>query len=69
MPKNRLRLVGALTAALVAVTAPSAQRLAEHRPHKPQTLADLAQRHGRYFGSATDNPELVDEPYTKILGT
>lgn len=33
------------------------------------TLADLAQRHGRYFGSATDNPELTDCAYTKILGS
>ncbi|MFJ3446215.1 endo-1,4-beta-xylanase [Streptomyces sp. NPDC086081] len=33
------------------------------------TLADLAQRHGRYFGSATDNPELTDGPYTALLGS
>ncbi|MER6925811.1 endo-1,4-beta-xylanase, partial [Streptomyces spiralis] len=32
-------------------------------------LADLAHRHGRYFGSATDNPELTDSAYTKILGS
>ena len=45
-----------------------------HRPRQPAhetaaTLADLAQRHGRYFGSATDNPELTDAAYTKILGS
>lgn len=64
MRKNRLRLAGALAAVLVAVTAPVVQA-----HEKPATLADLAQRHGRYFGSATDNPELVDEPYKAILGS
>ncbi|MFF7952400.1 endo-1,4-beta-xylanase [Streptomyces griseorubiginosus] len=68
MRKNRLRLAGVLAAALVVtgLGAPAAQA---HAHGKPVTLADLAQRHGRYFGSATDNPELVDEPYKKILGS
>ncbi|WP_030316207.1 endo-1,4-beta-xylanase [Streptomyces sp. NRRL B-3229] len=68
MRKNRLRLAGVLAAALVVtgLGAPAAQAQAHG---KPATLADLAQRHGRYFGSATDNPELVDEPYKKILGS
>ncbi|MFJ6387755.1 endo-1,4-beta-xylanase [Streptomyces sp. NPDC091972] len=65
MRKNRLRLVGVLAAALV-VTGLGAPAQAHG---KQATLADLAQRHGRYFGSATDNPELVDEPYKKILGS
>ncbi|KUN96953.1 endo-1,4-beta-xylanase [Streptomyces caeruleatus] len=67
MRKNRLRLVGALAALLVAAgigAGPPAQAR-----HEPPTLADLAQRHGRYFGSATDNPELVDEPYKALLGS
>ncbi|MER6715185.1 endo-1,4-beta-xylanase [Streptomyces sp. NPDC000877] len=66
---TRLRLAGALAAALMlggVATGPSAQ--AEERHGKERTLADLAQRHGRYFGSATDNPELVDEPYKALLG-
>lgn len=64
MRKNLLRLAGVLAAVVVAAAAPTAQAHG-----KPSTLADLAQRHGRYFGSATDNPELVDEPYKKILGS
>jgi endo-1,4-beta-xylanase len=31
------------------------------------TLAQLAEAQGRYFGSATDNPELTDAPYVAIL--
>ncbi|QNP73935.1 endo-1,4-beta-xylanase [Streptomyces roseirectus] len=68
LSSTRLRLAGALAAALVATgiaSGPAAQ--AGEQRHKA-TLADLAQRHGRYFGSATDNPELTDVPYTKILG-
>ncbi|MGX1371537.1 endo-1,4-beta-xylanase [Streptomyces canus] len=65
MRRKRLRLVGVLAAALV-VTGLGAPAQAHGRT---PTLADLAQRHGRYFGSATDNPELVDEPYKKILGS
>ncbi|WBO67658.1 endo-1,4-beta-xylanase [Streptomyces camelliae] len=67
MPQVRLRLTGALAAVLVAAglaTGPAAQA----SPKQP-TLANLAERHGRYFGSATDNPELTDSAYTKILGS
>jgi endo-1,4-beta-xylanase len=69
MPKNRLRLTGALAAVLMAAgiaTGPAAQAQASG---KSPTLAELAQRHGRYFGSATDNPELTDSAYTAILGS
>ncbi|CAM5241533.1 Beta-xylanase OS=Streptomyces aurantiogriseus OX=66870 GN=xynA PE=3 SV=1 [Streptomyces aurantiogriseus] len=65
--RTRLRLAGVLAAVLVAAgvaTGPAAQA----HEKKPATLADLAQRHGRYFGSATDNPELTDTAYTRILG-
>ncbi|WP_329215351.1 endo-1,4-beta-xylanase [Streptomyces sp. NBC_01485] len=65
--RTRLRLVGALTGALLAVVA--ADPAAQAHCDDPPTLADLAQRHGRYFGSATDNPELTDTAYTKILGS
>jgi endo-1,4-beta-xylanase len=71
--RTRLRLAGALAAVLVTAgiaTGPTAQADDKARGHgKPVTLADLAQRHGRYFGSATDNPELTDEPYKAILGS
>ncbi|THA31354.1 glycoside hydrolase [Streptomyces sp. A1277] len=33
------------------------------------TLHDLAAARGRYFGSATDNPELSDAAYAAILGS
>ncbi|MGW6893133.1 endo-1,4-beta-xylanase [Streptomyces chartreusis] len=65
MRNNRLRLIGALAVVLVAATVPAA----EAHDNRPPTLADLAERHGRYFGSATDNPELADEPYTALLGS
>ncbi|WP_306185684.1 endo-1,4-beta-xylanase [Streptomyces sp. MK5] len=63
----RLRFAGALAATLVAAgvaTGPAAQA-----HERTPGLADLAHRHGRYFGSATDNPELTDSAYTKILGS
>ncbi|MGW2729485.1 endo-1,4-beta-xylanase [Streptomyces sp. NPDC001494] len=66
MRRTRLGLVGALAAVLVAagLAAGPAAQAHERQP----TLAGLAERHGRYFGSATDNPELTDSAYTKILG-
>ncbi|MFJ4541576.1 endo-1,4-beta-xylanase [Streptomyces tibetensis] len=67
MRTTRLRLAGAVAALLVAAgigAGPPAQA-----GHQQPTLSHLAQRHGRYFGSATDNPELVDGPYTALLGS
>lgn len=64
MRMNRLRLIGVLAAALITGAAVPAQA-----HDRPTTLAELAQQHGRYYGSATDNPELVDEPYKAILGS
>jgi endo-1,4-beta-xylanase len=69
--RTRLRLAGALAVALVAAgvaTGPAASAGEERHGKDRSTLADLAQRHGRYFGSATDNPELTDGPYTALLG-
>ncbi|MBP5940906.1 endo-1,4-beta-xylanase [Streptomyces acidiscabies] len=66
--RTRLRLAGALAAALVAAGVASGPAAQAGEQHHKATLADLAQRHGRYFGSATDNPELTDAPYKKILG-
>ncbi|MEU1319385.1 endo-1,4-beta-xylanase [Streptomyces tibetensis] len=67
MRTTRLRLVGAVAALLVA--AGIGAGTPAQAGHQQSTLADLAQRHGRYFGSATDNPELVDGPYTALLGS
>ncbi|KAA8893117.1 endo-1,4-B-xylanase A [Sphaerosporella brunnea] len=37
-------------------------------PSSSAGLNVLAEKSGRYFGSATDNPELTDTAYTAILG-
>jgi endo-1,4-beta-xylanase len=66
--RTRLGLAGALAAVLVAAGVAGGPAAQAGERHREQTLADLAQRHGRYFGSATDNPELTDTAYTKILG-
>jgi endo-1,4-beta-xylanase len=68
--RTRLRLAGTLAAVLVAAgvaTGPAAHAGESHG--KPPTLGRLAERHGRYFGSATDNPELTDSAYTALLGS
>ncbi|MFJ4624208.1 endo-1,4-beta-xylanase [Streptomyces sp. NPDC088812] len=67
--RTRLRLAGALAASLVAAGVASGPAAQAGEQHEARTLAELAQRHGRYFGSATDNPELADEPYTAVLGS
>ncbi|MFF0477729.1 endo-1,4-beta-xylanase [Streptomyces sp. NPDC004284] len=36
---------------------------------RPRTLAELAERHHKYFGSATDNPEFTDAAYRRLLGS
>ncbi|MFJ4628932.1 endo-1,4-beta-xylanase [Streptomyces sp. NPDC088847] len=67
MPGTRLRLAGALAAVLIAAGIAGGTPAQAHG--KQPTLAQLAERHGRYFGSATDNPELTDTAYTRILGS
>lgn len=37
--------------------------------HRAPTLDSLAERTGRYYGSAVDNPELGDTAYADLLGT
>lgn len=55
-------LAGALALATTLAGGPAAAA--------PQdTLHDLAAAQGRYFGSATDNPELSDAAYTARLGS
>jgi endo-1,4-beta-xylanase len=63
-----LRLAGVLLAATAMLTAgiassPSARAAA------PGSLGSLAGYKGRYFGSATDNPHMFDQPYSSILGS
>jgi endo-1,4-beta-xylanase len=69
--RTRRALATALAAAALAagLTSAPAALAGDRAGHRPATLARLAERHGRYFGSATDNPELTDGPYTKILGS
>ncbi|WP_433179416.1 endo-1,4-beta-xylanase [Actinoallomurus sp. CA-150999] len=63
--RPRLAAVLALSLGVfLAVTA-----LAVRPASAASTLNQLAQAQGRYFGSATDNPELSDTPYTEILGS
>ncbi|MGW1054691.1 endo-1,4-beta-xylanase [Streptomyces sp. NPDC002521] len=59
----------AATAALLAglAVAPAAHA-GTHRHTADPTLGQLAERTGRYFGAAVDNPELADTPYADLLG-
>jgi endo-1,4-beta-xylanase len=56
-----LAVVGAVVTAGVVAVAAGAPASAD------ATLGQLAAAQGRYFGSATDNPELGDAPYVQIL--
>jgi endo-1,4-beta-xylanase len=65
-----------VTAAIMAAAAAAPPALGSTAPvnrpaaaHAGRTLARLAAESGRYFGSATDNPELPDAPYVAILGS
>lgn len=53
--------VGALIAASIVIPMTAA--------HADSTLGQLAAAKGKYFGSATDNPELTDTAYVSILGS
>jgi len=68
MRRRRLRLIGSLAAAALAVTAAVAVMPAAHAAASG-SIGSLAGYKGRYFGSATDNPELSDSAYTSILGS
>ncbi|MFJ8822815.1 endo-1,4-beta-xylanase [Streptomyces sp. NPDC102467] len=66
-PRVRSAALAAATALLLGLAvAPAAQATGDH--HRAATLNDLAQKSGRYFGSAVDNPELVDTDYADLLG-
>lgn len=65
--RTRLILIAAGTALVAAATLVAG--LPAARAADP-TLRQLAVAKGKlYFGSATDNPELTDAPYTAILGS
>ncbi|MFD3664030.1 endo-1,4-beta-xylanase [Streptomyces sp. NPDC058659] len=71
MPKSRIhtasRILTALSAAAcLAAGLAAAPAAAEPRP---RTLGELAKKHHKYFGSATDNPEFTDAAYLKLLGS
>jgi endo-1,4-beta-xylanase len=59
---RKLAILAAGAGALAAFSIPLASAQAD------TTLHSLASASGRYFGSATDNPELTDAPYVAILG-
>ncbi|MGK5447182.1 hypothetical protein [Streptomyces radiopugnans] len=59
--RRTARRVVALPAAGLTAVAPA------HPAHADTaTLGELAEAKGRYFRSATDNPELPDTQYTQI---
>ncbi|MFG3404691.1 endo-1,4-beta-xylanase [Streptomyces sp. NPDC048142] len=61
------RTLPALSAAIwLAVGLAAAPAAAEPRP---RTLGELAKKHHKYFGSATDNPEFTDAAYLQLLGS
>ncbi|GAA3625429.1 endo-1,4-beta-xylanase [Streptomyces chitinivorans] len=69
-PTRGRRTAGLLTTALVALSAAMTAVAPTHTAHADTaTLGELAEAKGRYFGSATDNPELSDTQYTRILGS
>ena len=65
-PARRLITIAAAGMMALGLTTGTASA---HVHHQAETLGDLAREHGRYFGSATDNPEFSDPAYLKILGS
>lgn len=63
--RRTISLVAVSAAALAAVLVPLAQSTTAQAA--TTGLAQAAQAKGKYFGSATDNPELSDAPYVAIL--
>ncbi len=64
-PARRLAAIAAAGMVALGLTTGTA---AAH-VHHATTLGDLAREHGKYFGSATDNPEFSDAAYLKTLGS
>ncbi|GAB2629554.1 endo-1,4-beta-xylanase [Streptomyces capparidis] len=70
-PRRRLRgpLAGLLAAGVAMTMAAGTAAALEDPAQAATTLGQAAAAKGRYFGSATDNPELSDAAYTQILGS
>ncbi|MFC9247563.1 endo-1,4-beta-xylanase [Streptomyces sp. NPDC057136] len=66
--RGRSAVFLAAAALLAGLAVAPAAHAGDGRKAEAATLHDLAEDHGRYFGSATDNPELTDTPYTELLG-
>ncbi|WP_405475381.1 endo-1,4-beta-xylanase [Streptomyces sp. NBC_00009] len=63
------RSIAALIATLALAMAAMGVTPSPASAAEPLTLHQLADAKGKYFGSATDNGELSDAPYTQILGS
>ncbi|MDG9702868.1 endo-1,4-beta-xylanase [Streptomyces sp. DH37] len=69
-PIRGRRTTGLLATALVTLSVGLTAVAPAHPAYADTaTLGELAGAEGRYFGSATDNPELSDTQYTQILGS
>jgi len=68
MTRRHVRLTCSLAAGVLAV-AGSLAVIPSAYAAVAGSLGSLAGYQGRYFGSATDNPELSDSAYTSILGS
>jgi endo-1,4-beta-xylanase len=66
--RQRFRLAGVLLGIGAMLAAGLAASTSVHAA-APGSLGSLAEHKGRYFGSATDNPHMFDEPYSSILGS
>ncbi|MGP3984499.1 endo-1,4-beta-xylanase [Streptomyces sp. KR80] len=66
--RQRFRLAGVLLGIGAMLAAGLAASPSVHAA-APGSLGSLAKFKGRYFGSATDNPHMFDEPYSSILGS
>ncbi|MFJ9038379.1 endo-1,4-beta-xylanase [Streptomyces sp. NPDC102406] len=67
-PRVRSAALAAASALLLGLAAAPTAGAAADGHHRPATLHELAREHGRYFGSAVDNPELTDTAYADLLG-
>ncbi|MEV7565710.1 endo-1,4-beta-xylanase [Streptomyces tanashiensis] len=71
MSTSRIRTASRIVAALSAAACLAAGLAAAPAAAdpRPRTLGELAKKHHKYFGSATDNPEFTDAAYLKLLGS
>jgi endo-1,4-beta-xylanase len=62
--RKRVTLIAVVATVVTGVALPA---VVMTTANAASTLAQLAEATGRYFGSATDNPELTDTPYVNTL--